>query len=813
MGLIRMSKPIRRVAVIGSGTMGAGIAALVASVGLPVYLLDVAPRSLSPDETARGLSLTTPAVRNRIVRQGLERVKKANPPALYSDAALDLIRIGNLEDNLAWLADADWIIEAVIENLTVKQELMTRIAAVRTPGTIVSSNTSGIPIAQIAADCSEEFRAHFLGTHFFNPPRYLHLLEVIPTPATAPAVVAQMRAFATNILGKGVVEAKDRPNFIANRIGIFTGQYRLHYALEHGYDVATVDALTGPLIGNPKTATFRLADLVGLDVWAHVAQNLVEAVPDDEMRATFALPAPLVKLLEHNWLGNKTGQGFYKSVKHEAGKREFWALDLQTGDYVPPQKPRFDWYGKISRIDDIGERMRAVFALADDDRAARFITDTTLAMLAYASRRLPEIADSVVDVDRAMRWGFNQQFGPFELWDRIGLAEVANLAEQRGHAIASWVHALIAAGQTSFYAHEEAWATAAYAAAAADYRPLTVDPRQVDLAALRGTPRELAQNESAGLFDLGDGVLLLEFRAKMNTLDPLVAELGFRALELLEHDEWHGLVVGNQGENFSAGANVGFIAMVAATRQFDRIDEAIRQLQDLLMGFRFAPKPVVTAPHGLTLGGGAEAAMHGAQIVASPETYMGLVELGVGLIPAGGGCKEVLRRSVSPPMQNQYADPLPFLRTVFETIAMATVARSAVHARELGFLLPYDRIVRNERFRLGAAKQAVLNLATEGYLPPVRETAQVYAIGQRGLGALHTAIYGFQEGRFVSEYDAHLARKLAYVLCGGELSRPAWVPEQYILDLERETFLSLVGEPKTLERMMHMVQTGKPLRN
>lgn len=816
-----LSQPIRRVVVLGSGMMGGGIAAHIANAGIPVALLDIVPSALTPEEESRGLTLESPAVRNRIVLQGLDRVKKSNPAALYADSVLDLIQTGNFEDHWHLVGEADWIIEAVVENLAIKRTLMTRVDETRKPDSIVSSNTSGIPIGQIGRELSASFNAHFLGTHFFNPPRYLHLLEVIPTPATQPDVVRHVSDFVANFLGKGVVMAKDTPNFIANRIGVFVGQYRVHYAIEHGYTVEEVDELTGPLIGNPRTATFRLADLVGIDVWAHVSQNLAEAGVADEMQAYFRTPAPMAEMIQRGWLGNKSKQGFYKQVKDAHGKREFWSLNLQTLDYEAPVKPRFGIVSKTRKIEDIGERLRQIFAAADDDRAARFITDSILSMLAYASQRLPEIADSVVDVDRAMRWGFNQEYGPFEMWDRIGVAEATKLAESRGHNVADWVKAMLASGQTSFYQTalqqaqdvDQGAPVAAYAPAAAAVLPLVFDKRAINLNGLRSANHELARNESASLIDLGDGVLLLEFHAKMNTLDAMIFELGEKALNLLEKPEWNGLVIGNQGENFSAGANVGIFSMAITMGYWEQLEQLAQQFQNFVMDMRYAPKPVVVAPHGLTLGGGAEVSMHSAMMTADAETYIGLVELGVGIVPAGGGCKEMLRRVISPPMKTPHVDPLPFLRAVFETVAMANVARSAVQGREYGFLGPHDRIVMNSDFRLGEARRAVLELVEQGYVPPAREATKVYAIGQRGLGALAAAVYGFREGGFISEYDAYLANKLAYVLCGGNLTQPAWVPEQYILDLEREAFMSLVSEPKTQARVEHLLQTGKPLRN
>lgn len=808
-----MHTPIRRVAVLGAGTMGGGIAAHVANAGVPVYLLDIVPRELTPEEKDQGLTLDDPQVRNRIVHNGLEAIKKSDPQAYFTEDTLDLIQIGNFEDDWEWIGEADWIVEAVIEDLNVKQQVMARVDETCRPDTLVSSNTSGIPIHEIGAGRSDDFRAHFMGTHFFNPPRYMYLLEVIPMGDTRPGAVERIRTFAEQILGKGVVIAKDTPNFIANRIGTFSGQYRVHYALEHGFAVEEVDRLTGPVIGNPKTATFRLADFVGIDVWTYVAKNLYDAVPDDEMRDYFRVPEPMQRMVDRGWLGNKAGQGFYEKHPEAEGKDKYWPIDLETLEYAPPEKPRFDVVGEVRTIDDWGERFRKIFARADDDRAARFITDTTLATLTYASRRVPEIADRIVDVDRSMRWGFRTEWGPFEQWDLVGVTHVVELAEKYGHPVAGWVTEMLDAGYESFYRWDAGDPIAYYDLETKDYRPVEDDPRVVNVNSLKRAGREVERNSSASLVDLDDGVLLFEFHAKMNALDEDIVTMGYTALDYLERDEWNGLVIANQGQNFCAGANIALIGMAAKAGQFDQIDAIARRLQDLLMGFRFAPKPVVMSPHAMALGGGAEVVMAGDRIVASAETYIGLVELAVGLIPAGGGCKELLRRVVNPVMQTENADPLPFLQKIFEYVAMANVARSAAAARQAGFLGPGDHIVMNDRYRIGEAKKEVLAMLERGYVPPARETARVYAVGQRGLGALYTGIQGYLNGRYVSEYDAHLARKLAYVMCGGDLSRPQWVPEQYILDLEREAFVSLCGEEKTHERIMHMLQTGKPLRN
>jgi len=806
-----MTYTINRVAVIGAGTMGGGIAALVASTGIPVTLLDMPTKELSPEDAAKGLTLASPEVRNRLVTSLWERQLKAKPAALFTPEAAKLVTLGNLEDDFDKVRDADWIIEVIIEQLGPKQELMTRIDEVRKPTTIVSSNTSGIPIAQIAAGRSAEFRAHFLGTHFFNPPRYLKLLEIIPTPETKPEVVTFLREWGSKTLGKGVVLAKDRPNFIANRIGTYAGQVRMLYAIEHAYSIPEVDSLTGPLIGNPKTATFRLADLVGLDVLAHVTSNLYQAIPEDESREAFTLPDVMTKLLKEKALGNKTGAGFYKKTKG-ASDSEFHPLNLQTGAYEPPTKVRFELVGQVRQIESLPERLRAIFAHGAGDRAGDYIINTTLPILAYAARRVPEVADSLHDIDNAMRWGFNAELGPFEIWDALGVQQTADMMRHKDIAVAPWVDDMLAKGIESFYQREDGRVVGVYDPAKGSYAPLQRPATSILLKELHGGRRELKRNDSASVLDLGDGVLCLEFHSKANSIDPQIAEMGYVALKLLEREEWRALVIGNQGPDFCVGANLGLFIGAIQAGQIGMIDQATKQLQDLLMAFRFARKPVVTAPFRRVLGGGTEVSLSGARICASAETYMGLVEFGVGLIPAGGGCKELLRRNVSPHIADG-VDPLPYLQKVFETIAFAKVSESAHHARTLGFLDDADHIVMNDDHLIGYAKQQALDLAELGYTAPSRSATPIYAVGRRGKAAMLTAIKQLEWGRFISPHDALIARKLAHVLSGGDLSTPQWVSEQYILDLEREAFVSLMGEPKTQERIGHMLQTGKPLRN
>ncbi len=807
-----MTHTISTVAVIGAGTMGGGIAAHAANAGCRVILLDVAPTSLTPDEEKKGLALESKAVRNRIVNAGFERVKKSKPAALMSAERASQITIGNLEDDFDLLKDADWIVEVIIEKLEPKQQLMERIERVRKPGSIISSNTSGIPIAQIAEGRSDDFRQHFLGTHFFNPPRYLYLLEVIPTPDTLPEVVERIRTFADVELGKGVVIAKDRPNFIGNRIGTYAMQSRVLYALEHGYSVEEVDSLTGELIGNPRTATFRLIDLVGLDISNHVAGNLYNGVPEDEERDVFQVPEKLATMAEKGWLGNKSGIGFYKQEKGANGK-EFWPLNLETLQHEAPKKVRFDLVGKARKIDNLHERLRFLVENAGDDRAGKFIRDTTLRILGYAGRRVPEISDNIADVDRAMRWGFSQQLGPFETWDVLGVRKTAELMKQHGIAVAPWVEQMLDKGIESFYQKDNGRTVGVYAPEVGQYVALEQPDGIIKLDDLRAQGKELDRNESASILDLGDGVLCLEFHTKLNTIDPLIAEMGHKALHLLKGDEWVGMVIGNQSTDFSAGANLALTAMSVATGQMEQVGQFVKGVQDLYMAFRTAPKPVVTAPYGRVLGGGCEVSFTGARRVVASETYMGLVELGVGLVPGWGGCKEMVRRIVGPHMHAKEADALPYLKHAFETVALAKVSESAEHAKQLGYLDQDDRIVMNKERLIGEAKKEVLALAAAGYTAPPAAGEPVYAMGKRGYAALSSGLHAMRVGGYISEYDQKLARKLAFVMAGGDLSREQWVTEQYLLDLEYDAITSLATEEKTQERIMGMLQTGKPVRN
>jgi len=807
-----MSYKIERAAVLGAGTMGAAIAAHLANAGIPSLLLDVVPSELTEAEKRQGLGLDHPQVRNRIVCQGWQRCLKARPANLFSERLAGLVEFGNLEDDFERLGDADWIIEAVVERLEVKIPLLERIEAVRQPGSIVSTNTSGLPVRQLTEGHSPDFRSHFLGTHFFNPPRYLKLLELIPGEGTAPELVKFMQDFAETRLGKGVVLCKDTPNFIANRFFSIAGTYTLNYALEHGYSIEEVDALTGPLIGYPKSATFRMLDLVGVDVMAHVGGNLYPAIERDPWRTVLRHPktqAMVEGLMQRGWLGNKSGQGFYKRVDGEGGKA-FWSLDPETFEYRAPRPPRFDSVRKHQDIEDPGERLKAL--CSESDRAGQFLWAITAFGVNYAASVIPEIADDILSIDNANQWGFMHELGPFERWDALGVRQSVSRMQSEGMQVTAWVLEMLEAGVESFYQREGVQVVGCYDPRRKSYVPLSQDPRIISIPTLKQQGRELQSNGSASLLDLGDQVLLLEFHSPAaNALDEDIFKLAEQALGELEKPEWAALVVGNQGKHFCAGANIFPMAVAAQQGQLDYIDQAIRTMQSLLQRMRAGQKPIVVAVHGMVLGGGVEVLMAGTRAVAAAESYVGLVEMGVGLIPAGTGTKETVRRLLNPVMQTEGADVLPHLQRAFEQIALAKVAESAQQAREMGYLGPADRIVMNQDHLLAEAKREALACAAGG--PSPARPRLVWAAGGEALAALRMAIWSMVQAGYASAHDAVVAGQLARVLTGGELSRPGWVSEQHLLDLEREAFLALCAEPKTQERMWHMLQHKKPLRN
>ncbi len=802
-----MTTAIHRAAVLGAGVMGSRIAAHLANAGIPTYLLDIAPTALNEAERKAGLTLESPAVRNRIVLAGLEAAKKSRPAAFFVPENAEWITPGNFDDNLGWLAEADWIIEAVAENLEIKRALLDRVEQVRRPGSIVTTNTSGLPVNLIAEGRSDDFRRHWLGTHFFNPPRYLHLLELIPGRDTLPEVVEAVADFADRRLGKGIIIAKDTPNFIANRIGTFSLVNLLRLMQEEGLTVEEVDALTGPAVGAPKTATFRLLDLVGLDTAAHVIRNIHQNAATDERRDFYCVPPFLEEMLKRNWIGDKAGQGFYKKGKKSGdGEREILALDLKTFEYRPRQRPKFAALEMARNVDDPAERLRLV--LNSDDRAGRFAWRAMSEVFVYAANRIPEISDRVVEVDRSMKWGFNWDLGLFEMWDALGVpATVARLGKE-GRTVPENVRGMLASGATSFFRRQSGH-TQYFDFRTNAYQALDHPPGVILLADEKDRSRLIKKNAGASLVDLGDGVCCVEFHSKMNAIgQDIVAMIGAGLQEAARNFE--AMVIANQGENFSVGANLMLALMAIQSEEWDEIDLAIRQFQNANMAVKYSERPVVVAPFGLALGGGCEIPLHAARICAHAELYMGLVETGVGLIPGAGGCKEMVVRAneaVGPE-----ADVLEPIRQLFEQTAFAKVSTSAEEARRLRFLRPADSITMNRGRLVADAKALALELARGGYRP-ARPRSDLRVPGESGLAALKLGIHLARQAEYISDHDALVARKLAYVLCGGNLSGYQRVSEQYLLDLEREAFLSLCGEKKTQERIAHTLKTGKALRN
>jgi 3-hydroxyacyl-CoA dehydrogenase len=798
---------IEKAAVLGAGTMGAQIAAHLANAGVPTLLLDIAPRELAPDEQARGLALDSKEVRDRIARAGLEAAKKAKPAAFFNKGAAALVSVGNFEDDLARLKDCDLIIEAVVENLDIKRSLYERVEKYRRPGSVVASNTSGIPIRQLAEGRSEDFRAHFLGLHFFNPPRYLHLVEIIRTEWTKPEVSCALYGFLDRRLGKGVVVAKDRPNFIANRIGTFGGLVTIHTMLEDGYTVEEVDKMTGQAVGRPKTGTFRLFDLVGLDVFTHVAKNIYEAVPEDEERSVYVAPDFVASMVERKLLGNKTKGGFYRKQKGEGEKQEIWTLDVASLEYRPAQKVKFPSLDAAKNVEDLRERLRML--VWGKDRVGQFLWKTVSRTLAYAANRIPEIADTVVEVDRAMKWGFNWDLGVFEVWDAIGVEKSVARMREEGRKVPENVERMLEAGATSFY-KSEGGEELYFDFASNSYQPVAQPPGVIVLKSVKERTGVIKRNSGASLIDLGDGVACLEFHSKMNSIGGDTLQMVKFALTEVEKN-FLGLVIGNQGQNFSVGANLMLVLLGAQEEDWDELDLAIRAFQQATMSLRYSPKPVVVAPFQMTFGGGCEMTLHADRARAAAETYIGLVEVGVGLIPAGGGTKEMLVRAMDA-VRADDADPFPFVKRAFETIAMAKVATSAAEARDLGFLRDEDSYSMNSDRLIADAKQEVLALASTGYVHP-RQRTDVLALGDAALSTIKLGIHQMKRGGFISDHDALIGEKLARVLTGGDLNHETRVSEQYLLDLEREAFLSLCGQRKTQERIAHMLKTGKPLRN
>jgi 3-hydroxyacyl-CoA dehydrogenase len=808
-----MKHRIEKAAVLGAGTMGARIAAHLANAGIPCFLLDIAPKELNAEEKRKGLTLENPAVRNRIVLAGLEAAKKSRPAAFFTPESARLVTPGNLEDNLGWCGEVDWIIEAVAEDLEIKRSLFSRVEAVRKPGTVVTSNTSGLPIKLIAEGRSEDFQQHWAGTHFFNPPRYMKLVELIPGPRTKPEVLRSLDEICDLRLGKGVVVAKDTPNFIANRIGTFSMLNALRQMQALDMTIEEVDACTGPAVGWPKSATFRTVDLVGLDVLAHVVRNIYENIPGDESREMYRLPKLVEDMLERGWLGEKTGGGFYKRVK-KAAESEILTLDWHKMEYRPRQKAKFGSIEAGKGIESTRERLRALVSPALEgktgDKANQFLWSGGLSETClYAARRIPEIANSIVDVDRAMRWGFGWELGPFEMWNAIGVERMAKALEREGKEMPPLAAKVLNSPNPAFYETENG-NTLYFDLATASLKPVEDPPGIIILKSLKERTPVVQSNAGASLIDLGDGVVCCEFHSKMNSIGGDIVAMIHAGIARLD-SEFEAMVIGSQAPNFSVGANLMLLLISAQEGEWDDIHMAVRQFQRVNGAIKYAPRPVIVAPQGMALGGGCEISLHGARIHLAAESYIGLVEAGVGLIPGGGGTKEMLIRANEHSAGGENLDLFHALKPVFETIAMAKVSTSAEEARSLGFLRPSDLIAMSRDRQVADAKQTALAMVRAGYHPPA--PAEIRVLGEEFLAAAKLAIHMLVRGEYATEHDAVVARKLAYILAGGGITAPQTVSEQYILDLEREAFVSLCGQRKTQERVAHTLKTGKPLRN
>ncbi len=801
-----MNRTIKKVAVLGSGVMGSRIALHFANIGCEVYLLDIVPRELTESETKKGLTLDDKVVRNRIANENLLGVMKAKPSPVYHKNFAKRVTTGNFDDNSNWLGEVDWIIEVVVENLKIKKLVFDNVEKFRKSGTLVTTNTSGIPIHLMLEGRSEDFQQHFCGTHFFNPPRYLPLFEVIPTQKTKPEVVDFLMHYGDLFLGKTPVLCKDTPAFIANRIGVFSIMAVFKLMKELNLTIKEVDTLTGPLTGKPKSATFRTADVVGLDTLVHVANNIYNDCPNDESRDIFVIPEYVNKMVDNNWLGDKTKQGFYKKTKDENGKRTILELNVDTLEYNPSIKPKFASVAAAKPLDDLKDRLRALHAAKD--KAGEFLRKLSFNVFNYASNRIPEISDELYKIDDGMRAGFGWELGPFEMWDALGVERMIKAMEAANLAPADWVTKMLAGGFTTFY-KVEAGKKLFYDIPSNSYKEI---PGRDDFIILDNyrSNKAVWQNSGATLHDIGDGVLNLEFQTKMNSIGSEILEAINKSIEIAEKD-YKGLVIGNDGQHFSAGANLAMMFMLATEQEYDEIDFAVRAFQNATMHIRYSDVPVVAAPHGLVLGGGCEVCLHSDKVETAAETYIGLVEVGVGIIPAGGGTKEMTLRASDAYLKGGVE--FPELQWRFLNIAQAKVSTSAQEAFDLNYFKKgRDNVVLNQHRLISQAKKSVIDLADRGYTKPIVRN-DIKVLGRGGMATMLLGAYSFKEARYISEHDKKIVEKLAYIMSGGDLSAESYVSEQYLLDLEREAFLSLIGERKTLERIQSILTTGKPLRN
>jgi 3-hydroxyacyl-CoA dehydrogenase len=800
-----MQRLIKKIAVIGSGIMGSGIACHFANIGVEVLLLDIVPRELSEKEKAKGLSLEDKSVRNRLVNDSLNAALKSKPSPIYKKSFSNRITTGNIEDDISKINSADWIIEVVVERLDIKKIVFEKIEKHRKPGTLITSNTSGIPIKFMSEGRSDDFQKHFCGTHFFNPARYLNLFEIIPGPKTSSNVLDFLNSYGEKFLGKTSVVAKDTPAFIGNRIGIFSIMSLFHMVKELDLTIEEVDKLSGPVIGRPKSATFRTVDVVGLDTLVHVANGIYENCPDDEKHELFKLPEFINTMMENKWLGSKTNQGFYKKIVVD-NKKEILSLDLNTLEYRAKKRAKFSTLELTKNIDNVVDRFKVL--VKGKDKAGDFYRKSFAALFAYVSNRIPEISDDLYKIDDAMKSGFGWEHGPFQIWDAIGVAEGIEIMKSEGHNPALWVSEMIESGNKSFYTVKEG-ATHYYNISNKIQFKVPGQDSFIILDNIRNSS-EVYKNPGVIIEDIGDGILNVEFRSKMNSIGGDVLSGLNKAIDLAEQN-FQGLVIGNQGANFSVGANIGMIFMLAVEQEYDELNMAVKYFQDTTMRLRYSGIPTVVAPHGMTLGGGCELALHADKVVAAAETYIGLVEFGVGVIPGGGGSKEMALRASDTFEKNDVE--LNRLQEHFLTVAMAKVATSAHEAFDLNLLQKgKDIVVVNKARQIATAKAQAILMANQGYTQPVKRK-DVKVLGKQALGMFMVGTDSMQAGKYISEHDKKIANKLAYVMAGGDLSEPTYVSEQYLLDLEREAFLSLTTERKSLERLEQMLKKGRPLRN
>jgi len=799
-------RKIRQVAVLGSGIMGSRIACHFANIGVKVLLLDIAPSELLPEEQAKGLTLDSLIVKNRIVNTAYQNTLKANPASLYKKSFVSKITIGNFTDNMKDISDCDWVIEVVVENLGIKKKVFEQVEKFRKPGSLITSNTSGIPIHLMNEGRTEDFRKNFCGTHFFNPPRYLRLLEIIPGPNTSSDVLSFLMSYGDLFLGKTTVLCKDTPAFIANRIGVYGMMAIFNIVEKIGLTIEDIDKLTGPILGRPKSATFRTGDVVGLDTLVKVADGVYQNCLEDSQRELFKLPEYIQKMVANKWFGDKTKQGFYKKVKNDVGKSEILSLDLKTLEYRSQTKTKFATLEQTKSVEDLRERMR-IF-IAGKDIAGDFYRASFYGLFRYVSERIPEIADEVYRIDSAMEAGFGWEIGPFESWDVLGVDSSVKAMELAGMKPAPWIYEMLAKGCSSFYKNENG-IRFYYDITSKDYKIIPGQENYIALQPLRKT-KTVWSNAGASIIDIGDGILCCEFHSKMNTIGGEVVQGVNKAIDLAE-ENFRGLVIGNDGQNFSAGANLAMVFMMAIEQEWDEIDMAIRVFQNMNMRVRYSSIPVVVAPFGLALGGGCEMSLHADKVQAHAETYIGMVEFGVGLIPGGGGTKEFALRFADSIQEGDIE--LNLLKERFLTIGQAKVSTSAEEAFGLGILRPgLDAISLNKSRLIADAKRSAIEIADGGYTKPIQRK-DVRVLGRSGLGMVYAGANTMYSGHYISEHDKLISEKLGYVLCGGDLSAPALVSEQYLLDLERQAFLSLCGEKKTLERIQSILTTGKPLRN